>query len=151
MGTIISWVPKPNKDGPSNRYFDDDTWIECNGQDLCKSGSFEGQFCADLSDRVLVGAGKLGDPLDLKDASLPDHAHRHEHGGLTTGKKTYNIKYRTGEEKYHDSGKALGWGSGSMGKKHNHNEAVTTTVTIDFGKMNPAEKKKITQATKYAK
>ena len=139
VGTIISWVPKPNQNVPSPSNFDDDTWIECNGVELCKSGSFEGQFCADLADRVLVGAGKLGQVLDLKDATLPDHAHRHEHSGLTTGKHTYNVKYRTGEKYYHDSGKALGWGDGSMGKKHNHNDEVTTTVTIDFGKMNPSK------------
>ena len=76
-GTIISWVPRPSQDAPTNVYFNDDTWIECNGADPCKSGDFEGQFCADLSDRVLVGAGKLGQLLDLKDASLPDHAHQH--------------------------------------------------------------------------
>ena len=139
VGTIISWVNKPNKGGPSKQDFDDDTWIECNGQELCKSGSFEGQFCADLSDRVLVGAGKLGDLLDLKDASLPNHAHNHAHDGLTNGTQTYNIKYRTGEKYYHDSGKALGWGDGSMGKKHNHDQDVTTTLKIDFGKMNPSE------------
>ena len=44
-----------------------------------------------------------------------------------------------GPEKYTDSGKALGWGSGSMSKKHNHDKIAKTSVGIDFGKMNPAE------------
>ena len=52
-GTIISWVPRPNKNAPDSFNFDDDTWIECNGIEKCKSGRFTGQHCSDLSDRVL--------------------------------------------------------------------------------------------------
>ena len=50
-GTIISWVPKPNLDAPDSVYFDDDTWIRCDGTETCKQGRFVGQYCSDLSDR----------------------------------------------------------------------------------------------------
>ena len=93
-GSIISWVPRPNKNAPDSFNFNDDTWIECNGIEKCKSGRFAGQYCSDLSDRVLVGAGKLGQILDMKDASLPDHAHSHAHDGLTTGVHNYKVRYR---------------------------------------------------------
>ena len=138
-GTIISWVPRPNKNAPTDVNFNDDSWIECNGTQTCKSGPFEGQFCTNLRDRVLVGEGDTGRLLHLYDASLPDHAHRHVHDGIPTGKQTFNVKYRTGEKYYHDSGKALGWGDGSGSKKHNHNDELTTTFTVDFGKMKPSE------------
>ena len=133
-GTIISWVPRPNKNAPTNVYFDDDTWIECNGAVTCKSGRFEGQSCSDLSDRVLVGAGRLGTLLDLKDASLPDHAHSHKH----TGVSTYNIEYRTGPKSL-GSGKQYMGGSGSLSNKHNHVDNENTSVQINFGDMNTSE------------
>ena len=40
-----------------------------------------GKVCNNLADRVLVGAGVTGNVLDMKDASLPDHAHEHKHVG----------------------------------------------------------------------
>ena len=87
----------------------------------------------------------------MYDATLPDHAHKHTHNGIPTGHQTYNIQYRSGPEKYTDSGKALGWNSGSGSKKHNHNEVVTETIEIDFGKMKPSDedfnKPKITNIT----
>ena len=92
VGTIISWVPKPNKNTENRVLPDSESWIPCNGVDKCKTGVFAGQTCFDLSDRVLVGAGTLGSLLDLKDASLPDHAHKHYHSGKTN----YNVNYETG-------------------------------------------------------
>lgn len=92
--TIVSWVPKPNKDFPDKTVFDNDTWIMCDGHETCKTGRFAGQVCSDLSDRVLVGAGKLGQMLDLKDATIPDHAHEHRHGGSGT----YNLQYKRGPD-----------------------------------------------------
>lgn len=138
-GTIISWVPRPNKKAPTNVTFDHDSWIECDGTQTCKAGRFEGQFCTDLRDRVLVGEGETGRLLHVYDASLPDHAHKHVHDGIPTGLNTYNIHYRSGPEKYTDSGKALGWNSGSGSKKHNHNESVTVKIPIDFGNMTSSE------------
>ena len=131
-GTIISWVPRPNKNAPNSFNFDDDTWIECNGIEKCTSGRFEGQFCSDLSDRVLVGAGKLGQILELKDASLPDHAHEHRHSG--TG--TYNLQYKRGPDTV--STKKKGHDSSYASTEHNHNHVSTTSVTVDFSKMNTA-------------
>ena len=136
-GTIISWVPKPNKNSPENVYFEDDTWIECNGVETCKSGRFVGQFCSDLTDRVLVGAGATGQLLDLKDASLPDHAHRHTHGGMTSGRHTYSIRYRTGPEKLNR--RTSGMGGSKAADQHDHDRYEDTNVTIDFGSMNPSE------------
>ena len=92
VGTIISWVPKPNKNTQNRVLPDSETWIPCNGADKCKTGVFEGQACFDLSDRVLVGAGTLGSLLDMKDASLPNHAHKHNHSGTTRS----NVNYETG-------------------------------------------------------
>ena len=136
-GTIIPWVPKPNKNAPSSFNFDDDTWIECNGKETCKSGRFTGQYCSDLSDRVLVGAGKLGQILDMKDASLPDHAHKHKHDGLTTGVHKYKVRYRTGPvttSKNHS-----GMGGSRASSHHNHDTYEDANVSIDFGQINHEE------------
>ena len=102
---------------------------------MCKSGQFKGEVCSDLSNRVLVGEGHLGRLLELKDATLPDHAHRHNHNG------TYNFKarYRSGPERYTDSGKALGWREGSGTKKHHHNEYIDIFFPIDFSNMTESE------------
>ena len=131
-GTIISWVPKPNKSSTSAPFaFNDDTWVVCDGVTTCKKGLFTGQACSDLSDRVLVGAGRTGSLLDLKDASLPDHEHKHRHSGT----KKYTIDYKMGL-RYLGSGKQAGWwSSGSLSEKHAHNDNVKTDVTVDFGDM----------------
>ena len=113
-GTIISWVPRPNINAPDNVYFDDETWIECNGVITCKKGRFEGQFCSDLSDRVLVGAGDTGNLLQVKDASLPDHAHNHTH----SGKHNYSAQYRAGP--YNVGDMRSGSGGSNVSKKHHH-------------------------------
>ena len=128
-GTIISWVPRPNKNAPDNVYFDDDTWIECNGIEKCKSGRFEGQFCSDLSDRVLVGSGKLGQLLELKDASLPNHAHKHRH----TGSKTYSIAYKKGPDGI--GTKKKGHDSSYASDAHQHNIDAQTSVNVNFADM----------------
>ena len=71
----MTWVPRPNGSPQNNELtIEDDSWIKCDGREKCPKGLFQGQTCADLSDRVLVGAGKGGSVLDIKDASLPDHA-----------------------------------------------------------------------------
>lgn len=148
VGSIISWVPRPNRNAPTNVYFNNDTWIECNGILTCKTGPFMGQFCSDLTDRVLVGAGKLGQRLDIKDASLPDHAHRHTHNGS----QTFKLRFRTGPQSL-GTGKQLGVGSGSLSEAHDH-DFIDTTFAVDFGKTNISEafisritNPKITQST----
>lgn len=132
-GTIVSWVPKPNKDSPDTTTFNSDTWIMCDGVETCKTGRFSGQVCSDLSDRVLVGAGKSGQMLELKDATLPDHAHEHRHGG--TG--TYNIRYKRGPDNvdYYNVKKKK---NNQVAQSHNHNIDTDTSVTIDFSKMDTA-------------
>ena len=131
-------MPRPNKNAPSNVYFDDDSWIECNGIVTCRSGRFQGQFCSDLSDRVLVGAGRLGQLLDIKDASLPDHAHRHTH----SGSQNFKVRYRTGPETQ-SSYRLSTFGTSSTSNRgssqHNHDIYEETTVAVDFSKMNPSE------------
>ena len=129
-GTIISWVPRPNKLAPDKIIIDDDTWIICDGVTTCKTGIFYGQACSDLSDRVLVGAGQTGVLLDLKDATLPDHEHTHKH----TGVKSFNVDYKRGED---DSGSKGGvWGGDSLAKSHRHDHLYTTNVNVDFAFMN---------------
>ena len=150
-GTIIPWVPKPHKSSSSAPYaFSDDTWVICDGTTTCKKGLFKGQACSDLSDRVLVGAGRTGSILDLKDASLPDHEHAHRH----TGTKTYKINYKNGPLSL-GSGKKFGSGSGSLSAKHDHNGNSQTEVTIDFGVMSesraPISKIHASKVTKTTK
>ena len=131
-GTIISWVPKPNLDAPDSVYFDDDTWIRCDGAEKCKQGRFVGQFCSDLSDRVLVGAGSSGDLLELKDASFPDHAHKHRH----TGSKNYLINYKRGPKNNESKKKKKGsFTSSQVSKDHHHDNDDQTSVNINFADM----------------
>ena len=69
-------------------FYGNDAWVECDGIQTCTRGKFAGEVCCYLTDRVLVGAGKTGSLLEVRDASLPDHAH--------SGTKSYDITYRTG-------------------------------------------------------
>ena len=136
----MAWIPRPNKNAPTDVYFDSDMWIECNGIVTCKSGRFEGQFCSDLSDRVLVGAGRLGQLLDLKDASLPDHAHSHTHGGS----QHVEVQYRTGPERVAKTHSYPPYFHSSSAKReaagvHNHDIDEEANFTIDFSKMNASE------------
>ena len=132
----MAWVPRPNKNAPTDVYFDNDMWIECNGIVTCKSGRFEGQFCSDLSDRVLVGAGRLGQLLDLKDASLPDHAHSHTHGGSHDFKVRYRTGPRTVDVQHFGS---YPFPSAYAAKEHNHDIYEETSFTVDFSKMKSSE------------
>ena len=134
VGTIISWVPRPNKNFHNNFYFGDDAWVECDGIQTCTKGKFAGEVCSDLTDRVLVGAGKTGSLLEVKDASLPDHAHSHKH----TGTKSYTLSYRTGPKNL-DTGKQYMGGSGSLSYKHGHDEYVNMSFTVDFSQMSTSE------------
>ena len=100
----------------------------------CKSGPFDGQFCADLSDRVLVGAGTKGALLEMKDATLPDHAHSHKHSGTYKS----SARYRTGPYEL-QTGKQYMGGSGSLSYKHGHNEYENADVSVDFSRMSSSE------------
>ena len=123
-GTIMTWVPKPNANSSDQLIIDDDSWIRCDGKERCSKGLFVGQECSDLSDRVLVGAGKGGSILEFKDASLPDHAHAHTHKG------TQSISYTSATS---DSGTFSGMGIiPGAGTK-------SRTMTVDFSKMEPSE------------
>ena len=133
-GTIISWVPKINQDSPDRFPLNDDTWIMCDGIEKCKKGIWEGQSCPDMSDRTIVGFGKTGRILELKDASLPDHAHKHRH----TGKASHSVKYRTGPKTLKT---LMGYWAenGRPSDRHNHDEIVTASFDVDYGKMNDSE------------
>ena len=76
-------------------FYGNDAWVECDGIQTCTRGKFAGEVCCDLTDRVLVGAGKTGSLLEVRDASLPDHAYSHKHSGLTTGRHTYIERVHT--------------------------------------------------------
>ena len=120
----MTWVPKPNADSVDQLIIDDDSWIKCDGKERCSKGLFIGQECSDLSDRVLVGAGKGGSILEFKDASLPDHAHAHTHKG------TQSISYTSATS---DSGTYAGMGI------HKSSGTTSKTMTIDFSEMEPSE------------
>ena len=101
----------------------------------CKSGPFVGQSCSDLTDKVLVGAGRLGRVLDLKDASLPDHMHRHTHTGL----QNFSFSYKTGPPFLNvENGYRSTSTSAYMSEEHDHT-LVTESFNIDFGKMTRSE------------
>ena len=136
-GTIISWVPRPNKNAPSNQFFNDDTWIECNGVETCKTGPFIGQTCSDLSNRVLVGAGSTGQLLDLKKASLPDHFHAHRHEGSESVLDT--IKKPPGRNTHKCSG-ATTSNRCQVGFDSNSFPTIENIRTVNFSKMTRAEK-----------
>ena len=132
-GTIIPWVPRPNKSFTESFFFQHDAWIVCDGSTTCKKGMFTGQACSDLSDRALIGAGLTGKLLDVKDASLPDHEHNHKH----TGKQTYTINYKRGQNNPPDNEGGQGGihGGHSRSPKHRHDYSYTTSVDVDFGHM----------------
>ena len=57
-GTILSWIPKPNKDSKVDVSIPD-KWILCDGIQRCKAGVFENETCSNLSNRALIGTGKI--------------------------------------------------------------------------------------------
>ena len=128
-GSIIPWVPKPNKFFSESFTVNDDTWVVCDGVTTCKKGMFAGQACSDLSDRALIGDGQTGVLLDLKDASFPDHEHKHKHFGT----QTYPISYRRGPLDTQDKGGI--WNGETVARHHDHNELAFTSVTVNFGDM----------------
>ena len=131
-GTIISWVPKPNKSSTSSGFpLNDDTWVICDGVTTCKKGLFTGQACSDLSDRALIGSGRTGAILDLQDASMPDHEHQHKH----SGSHKYTVRYRRVPDNP-GSKKDTGFNDGSIARSHTHTYSDTTTVTVNFSDMN---------------
>ena len=72
--------------------------------------------------------------MDVKDASLPDHAHSHTHRGT----HKFTARYRTGPAtvdtvKPHLSSSSIG------ARAHDHNEWENTDVTVDFSKMDASE------------
>ena len=132
----ISWVPRPNKNFNNNFYFGNDAWVECDGIQFCTKGKFAGEVCTDLRDRVLVGAGKTGSLLEVKDASLPDHAHSHKH----TGTKSYTTTYRTGPQYAQDwTASKLDPSGSKLASSHGHDEKVNLIFTVDFSDMSTSE------------
>ena len=109
---------------------EDDSWIKCDGREKCPKGLFQGQTCADLSDRVLVGAGKGGSVLDIKDASLPDHAHAHNHDGSVK----YSFSYSSANK---DNFSPAGMGDREIYGVYTSTK--TASVTVDFSDMKSSE------------
>ena len=120
-GSIISWVPKPNPNSPDKISFDDETWIECDGQTKCKKGRFIGQVCSNLHDRVLVGAGNSGKVNDIKSATLPDHYHEHIHNS--------KLKYQAGGSPGRDY---CGMGGTKCADPHDH-YSERDVIIQDYG------------------
>ena len=128
----MTWVPRPNGSPQNNELtIEDVSWIKCDGREKCPKGLFQGQTCADLSDRVLVGAGKGGSVLDIKDASLPDHAHAHNHDGSVT------YSFST------SSASGNGFTTAGMGGMNAlsgiTSNSETQSITVDFGSMESSE------------
>ena len=138
-GTIISWVPRPsNSINETEEFsFNNDTWIKCDGIETCSQGLWAGQVCTDLSDRALIGVGANNKVLDLKDATLPDHAHKHRH----TGSKSYSFNYKRGpditDQWSFKRGEPLlySW----KNAWHNHNIETSSSVNVNFSDMNESE------------
>ena len=57
-GTIVSWIPKPNKNFATNLPIPD-KWILCDGIQRCQTGIFTNETCSDLSNRALIGTGTI--------------------------------------------------------------------------------------------
>ena len=142
-GTVLPWIPRPNYSNTSYDYpLNNDAWIVCNGLQTCKTGPFQGQFCEDLSGRVLVGAESMtNDLVKLKEAVFPDHAHKHKH----TGEHSYDVKYRSGPMHLGSNG---GGASNNDAKKHDHNHVYTfqNGVKINFAHMDETD----TMVTSFA-
>ena len=127
LGTILTWIPRPNGSPQAKEFIiEDDSWIKCDGYERCSKGLFQGQACSDLSDRVLVGAGKGGAVLDIKDASLPDHAHAHNH----EGSQTYSLPY------FSSTGDIPAGMGGITTLRGNTN---SKSFTVDFSRMKSSE------------
>ena len=81
------------------------------------------------NENFYYGSGKLGQLLELKDASLPDHAHRHRH----KGSKTYSIAYKKGPDGI--GTKKKGHDSSYASDAHQHNINAQTSVNVNFADM----------------
>ena len=128
----MTWIPRPNGSPQDNELIiEDDSWIKCDGLERCQKGLFHGQTCSDLSDRVLVGAGKGGSVLDIKDASLPDHAHAHNHDGSAT--------YSFPTSSASNNGFVTAGMGGMNALSDITSNSETQSITVDFGSMESSE------------
>ena len=64
-GTIISWIPKPNDNFASQMPIPE-KWILCDGVQKCLTGIFANETCSDLSNRALIGTGKIIKYIKIK-------------------------------------------------------------------------------------
>ena len=88
IGTIIPWVPKPNRFVSNTESFHSyHGWIKCDGLETCSDGPFKGKFCTDLSDMALIGSYADFKVVHTYGASFPDHAHPHTHSTKVRYKK----------------------------------------------------------------
>ena len=56
-GTILAWIPKPNKNSVDGGSTIPENWIKCDGIEKCPTGPFINEICSDLSNRGLIGSG----------------------------------------------------------------------------------------------
>ena len=74
LGTILAWVPKPNKNSAIKKNIPD-CWVECDGGTILK-GIWEGQTTPDLNNaqRFLRG-GPQANVLETQEDALQQHEH----------------------------------------------------------------------------
>ena len=76
--------------------------------------------------------------MDVKDASLPDHAHSHTH----RGSHKFTGRYRTGPDtvaSYYALIPSSSSNPPNVARYHNHDDWKNTDVTVDFSKMDASE------------
>ena len=95
-GTILSWVPKPNK-ATGNKATVPKCWVECDGRQISE-GIWKGQKTPDLNNvqRFLRG-GNQSLALEVQDDALQDHSHDLYDPGHT---HSYNDQRRKHLPKY---------------------------------------------------
>ena len=84
LGTILPWVPRPNKD-TGNPIGIPECWVECNGQ-LITKGIWNGEKTPDLNEaRRFIRGGPLSEALDSQEDSIQQHTHHINDPGHTHG------------------------------------------------------------------
>ena len=88
-GTILAWVPKPNKDSRNEESIPD-CWVECDGGQILK-GNWKGQRTPELNNKELfLRGGMTNDILETQDDALEEHEHNiHDPGHYHSYKDSY--------------------------------------------------------------
>ena len=126
VGTIVSWIPKPNKGASATETLNPaNGWIKCDGgPEICTAGIFKGQKCEDLTGRFLAGHTNSHPYLTKHDAEMFDHSHpftykRYMSGGshdCGTGGTNCHTNWITWDDNYSMSTGNVAGISASQGK-----------------------------------